>query len=346
MEQLFGLLLVFTVGTLGFLLFKIARVPNPALLGAMFTTGVLNITGLYPSLTLWPISFTANVVIGILLGRQIDRNFLKKVKDVSLYVILMAAGLIVLSLICGFTFYKLTDVSLKTSLVATSAGGITEMLIFGMSIDADLPIVACLQLFRVVIFLTLIPFISTIGKGKISPMHHHDIKNKYTTACFNIHDYFLMIMFAFVGGGIAVYMDIPTGAMLGAMLSAGFFSVIVKKTYCYDTKIRMAAQIGLGVVMGQRMTYSIVTQLSSILLPALATTAVMLVGCVFLAYLLHKISGWDMLTCLLCAAPAGLSQITVFAEEIGADSFTASLFHTVRIVSIVTIYPWIVLWTI
>ena len=346
MEQLFGLVSVFTVGTIGFLLFKIARVPNPALLGAMFTTGVLNIAGLYPVLTLWPISFIANVVIGIMLGRQIDNNFLKKVKSVSLYVVSMAVGLIVLSLICGFTFYKLTDVSLKTSLVATSAGGITEMLIFGMSIDADLPVVACLQLFRVVIFLTLIPFISTLDKGKTSSAEPHGITNDYITACFDTKDYFLMIIFAFVGGGIAAYMDIPTGAMLGAMLSAGFFSVISKKTYCYDTKIRIAAQIGLGVVMGQRMTYSIVTQLSSILLPALATTAVMLAGSVFLAYVLHKMSGWDMLTCLLCAAPAGLSQITVFAEEIGADSFTASIFHTVRIVSIVTIYPWIVLWAI
>ncbi len=58
------------------------------------------------------------------------------------------------------------------------------------------------------------------------------------------------------------------------------------------------------------------------------------------------VSGWDILTCLLCTAPAGLSQITVFAEEIGADSFTASVFHTVRILSIVSIYPWLVLWAI
>lgn len=339
-------MLVTTVGTMGFFVFKLARVPNPALLGAMFSTGILNITGLYPSLTLWPISFTANVVIGIMLGRQIDRSFFKKVKAISFYVILMAAGLIILSLICGFTFYKLTEVSLKTSLVATSAGGITEMMIFGMSIDADLPVVACLQVFRVVIFLTLIPFISTIGKGKASPVQLHSIRDSLAIECFEKKDYFLMSLFAFLGAAIFAYYEIPTGAMLGAMFSAGLFSVIVKKTYCYDTRLRMIAQIGLGVVMGNRMTYSIVTQLQSILLPAIATTVVMLVGCILLAYLLHKVSGWDMLTCLLCAAPAGLSQITVFAEEIGADSFTASLFHTVRIISIVTIYPWIVLWAI
>lgn len=346
MEQLCKLSLIFTVGTLGFLIFRIVKMPNPALLGAMFCTGVLNMAGLYPTLTLWPISFVANVVIGIMLGRQIDRNFLRRIREVFIYVVLMAAGLIVLSLICGFTFYKLTDVSLKTSLVATSAGGITEMLIFGMSIDADLTVVACLQLFRVVIFLTLIPFIAKLGKGSTSATSSHHIKNFSDIEFFDRKEYLYMIMIAFVCGGIAYYMQIPTGAMLGAMLSAGIFSVFVKKTYCYDTKFRVAAQIGLGVVMGQRMTYSIVTQLDSILFPALATSVVMLLGCVLLAYILHRISGWDMLTCLLCAAPAGLSQITVFAEEIGADSLTASLFHTVRILSIVVFYPWIVLWVV
>jgi len=131
-----------------------------------------------------------------------------------------------------------------------------------------------------------------------------------------------------------------------ALLTSGCFALLLKMSYCYGTRLRIAAQIGLGVVMGQRMTYAVVSQLGQILVPALATTAVMLVGCIALAFLLHKLSGWDILTCLLCTAPAGLSQITVFAEEIGADSFTASVFHTVRILSIVSIYPWLVLWAI
>ena len=312
----------------------------------MFSTGILNIAGLYPSFSLWPVSFSANVVIGIMLGRQIDRNLLRKIRDLLLYVVSMAAGLILLSLLCGFTFYKLTGISLKTSLVATSAGGITEMMIFGMSINADLPVVACLQVFRVVIFLTLIPFISLMNKGKPVLKEPGNLDDAPKLTCFSKNDYVFMTFVAIATAGIATYFNIPTGAMLGAMLASGCFAVLVKRSYCYDTRLRLAAQIGLGVVMGQRMTYAVVSQLGQILVPALLTTAVMLVGCIALAFFLKKLSGWDMLTCLLCTAPAGLSQITVFAEEIGADSFTASVFHTVRILSIVSIYPWIVLWAI
>ena len=346
MGQVLGVLSTFLVGTTGFFLFRFLKFPNPALLGAMFSTGLWNIAGLYPSFPLWPVSFSANVVIGVMLGRQIDRNLLRKVRDLLLYVVSMAAGLIMMSLLCGFTFYKLTGIPLKTSLVATSAGGITEMMIFGMSIDADLPVVACLQVFRVVIFLTLIPFISLMNKGKPSGTIPGMAGVSPQAQCFSRRDYLFMAAVAVTVAAIATYFKVPTGAMLGAMLASGCFAIFLRKSYCYDTRLRIAAQIGLGVVMGQRMTYAVVSQLGQILVPALATTAVMLVGCIALAFLLHKLSGWDILTCLLCTAPAGLSQITVFAEEIGADSFTASVFHTVRILSIVSIYPWIVLWAI
>lgn len=347
LEQLLGFLMTFAVGTLGFVVFRFLKIPNPALLGAMFSTGILNITGFYPPFTLWPISFASNVIIGVMLGRQIDKNLFTRIRELLLYVVSMAAGLILISLLCGYTFYRLTGVSLKTALIAASAGGITEMMIFGMSIDADLPVIACVQLFRVVTFLTLIPFIAVIDKEQSNKLKARALNiAKIDFQSFAKSDYLLLTIIAFVGGGVAAYLGIPTGAMLGAMFASGTFAVFIKRTYSYDVRLRFIAQIGLGLVMGQRMSHGIVSQLGTILLPTLLTTFVMLSGCVILAFILRKLSGWDMLTCLLCTAPAGLSQITVYAEEIGSDSFTASVFHSVRIISIVTLYPWIVLWAI
>jgi uncharacterized membrane protein AbrB (regulator of aidB expression) len=75
----------------------------------------------------------------------------------------------------------------------------------------------------------------------------------------------------------------------------------------FDVKLRYIAQIGLGLAMGQRISPSFTALLGSLF------------------------------------APAGLSQIGAFTEEVGADPFTASVFHTARIVGIVSLYPWIVL---
>ena len=120
-------------------------------------------------------------------------------------------------------------------------------------------------------------------------------------------------------------------------------SLFLSKQYKFDNKFRYAAQIGLGLATGERITPQTAGQIGTLFVPAVVVTLVMLAGCTLLAVLLYKTSDWSLTTCLLCAAPAGLSQIASFAEEVGADPLTASVFHTARIVGIVTLYPLIVL---
>ncbi len=344
-QQAIAFLITFAVGTAGFFSFKILKMPNPALLGAMFSTGILSIAGYYPYFPLGPISFCANVVIGIMLGRQFNRTLFMRIRRLLLPVVSTAAGLILLSLLCGCTFYKLADVDLKTALIATSAGGITEMMVFGMSMNANLPIIACVQVFRVVIFLTIIPFIALFDKEQSERLKKENLIKEQSDArsWFYKADYIALLAISFLLGAAAAHYKVPTGAMLGAMAGAGGYSLFINRRYFYNPGIRYFAQIGLGLVMGRRMTSEIVFQLTGILIPTIITTFVMLLGCISLAIIIKKISKMDILTCLLCTSPAGLSQIAVFAEEIGADALTASVFHSVRIISIVSLYPWIIL---
>ncbi len=343
--QLVGFIATFLVGILGFFLFKLIRIPNPALLGSMFSTGVLSITGYYPSFPAWLVSFLANAAIGVMLGRQVDRNIARRMRELAGYVLFMGAGMIGLSLVSGYALYRMTDIPFSTAMVASSAGGITEMLAFGMSVNADLAVVAFVQLFRVVSFLALISFLPSVAGGGKERRRRttQSALNRPAQDRFSPRHYPVLIAAALTGGYIAHVLDVPAGSMLGAMIASGACVLALGRVYRFDVRIRYAAQIGLGLVMGQRMTPAVVAQLGELFLPAFITTFVMLLGSVFLAFILHKLSRWDFVTCFLCASPAGLSQITVFAEEIGVDAFTASVFHTVRILGIVIVYPWIIL---
>ena len=343
-SQFLGFCIVFPIAALGAIVFKHCRLPNPALLGALFATGALSIMGRFPSLVIWPVSFGANMVIGIIIGRQIERNVLMRIVKLLRPVVIQTAGMLLLSLVCGYTMYFMASrmgvgVSLKTALISGAGGGITEMTAFGMSADADVSVIVFVQVFRVVIFLALIPYLSKIGG------HRQNIKtrDRDLTRRFGLRDYAVMVSAAFAAASLAYRFRVPAGPLIGAMLACGVYSVTTNKNYTYDARIRWAAQVCLGMAMGQRMTPEMVLQLSTLFIPAMAVTVVMLCGCLVLAFLLHKTTGWDITTCLLCAAPAGVSQITVYAEEIGVDSLTASVFHTARIVSIVTLYPWIVM---
>lgn len=253
--------------------------------------------------------------------------------------------MLVVSLLCGYTLYWMSDIPLKTALISGAAGGINEVIIFGMSVDANVAVIAFIQLFRIVIFLALIPYLSLISEkiaGKKTPTR---IDAEKRTPLFRLskNEYALLVICAMIGAWTGQWLRIPAGTMLGAMFASGLFAIVRNKTYGFDVRVRFAAQITLGLAMGQRVTPEIVGQLATLLWPAVVVTFVMLIGSTFLAILLYKTSDWDLTTCLLCASPAGLSQITTFAEELGVDSFTASVFHTVRIIGIVSLYPWIIM---
>jgi membrane AbrB-like protein len=310
----------------------------------MFAAGALSVMGRFPPLVIWPISLGANMMTGVMIGRQIERNTLRRVAKLLRPVFVQTAGMLLLSLACGYTMYFMSrwagaGVSLKTALISGAGGGITEMTAFGMSADADVAVIVFVQIFRVVIFLALIPYLSRIDKGGRRAVN----PGSDSAARFGVRDYAVMGCAAFLSASLAYRFRLPAGALLGAMIACGAYSVSVGKRYTYDARIRWVTQVCLGMTMGQRMTPEMVLQLGTLFIPAVTVTLVMLAGCLGLAFLLRKTTGWDVVTCLLCAAPAGLSQISVYAEEVGADSLTASVFHSTRIIGIVSLYPWIVM---
>jgi membrane AbrB-like protein len=190
----------------------------------------------------------------------------------------------------------------------------------------------------------MIPAVTTKITGAArTPRNPDDTAESARPSFFAKKHYLTLIPLSFAGGALAAWLEIPTGGMLGAMFAGGGLSLFLSRRYKFDSRLRFAAQIGLGLVTGERITPQIAHQIGALFLPAIAVTLVMLTGCALLAVLLYKTSGWSLTTCLLCASPAGVSQIVSFAEETDADPLVVSVFHTARVVSIVSLYPWIVL---
>ena len=345
--QIAAFCFTFAVGLGGFFLFRLLRVPSPALLGSMVATGALNATGFYPSFNLQLVSFFGNVLVGIMIGQQIDRSVLSRIARMLKPVLVQTAGIFVLSFVSGLTMYFTSGADLATSLISSTAGGITEMIIFGMSIHADVSVIAFIQVFRLVAFLFLIPYLSIVAEkiagvlkmSRPQPRREKEVLIKL----FVKRDYMIMALLAFAGGILGFWLEIPTGTMLGSMLACGGVALLMSKHYRFDSRLRFIAQVVIGLVTGARITPEIAVKLPTLIVPAILVTLVMLVGSFIMAFLLYKTSEWDLTTCFICVSPAGLSQIAAFAESAGADPLVAIVFHTVRMVGIVTLYPWIIL---
>jgi len=58
-----------------------------------------------------------------------------------------------------------------------------------------------------------------------------------------------------------------------------------------------------------------------------------------LSWILYKITDWNYITCLLVSSPGGLTQMSLIADEVGADPLMVSVLHTVRLISVLAVLP-------
>lgn len=346
-EQIGSFFLVFAVGFAGFLLLRLLKAPSPALLGSIFATGLMNILGLYPDLRTQAIGFLAKATTGAMLGRQINRQLFAKVRGIVPYALLSTAGMFAASLATGYALYCLSDISLVSALISSAAGGITEMTTFGLSVNADVVAILFMQILRLLIFLTLTPYIAMFIE-RASPAQKTKrlasvVKAEARPVFFERADYLRLTGAALCGAFLFTFLRVPSGAMMGSMLACGALALFLKKTYRFDMRFRYVAQVVLGLITGQRITPDIVGELGHLLLPGLLATGLMLVASTLLALILYRVSKMDLVTCILCTAPAGLTQTAFIADEIGADPLLTSIFHIFRLPSIIAFYPWIVM---
>jgi len=348
--QILSLCTSFVVAYSGYLFFQLIRFPAAPLLGSMAATGMLGFTGWVSSFDTGSLTFVCSIVLGINLGKQIRGDILAKVRTAIRPVLIHAGGMLLTSLACGYILYILTNkdgnsISLVSAFICTSTGGVTEMTLLGLSLGANVMLIVLFQIVRQVTFLTLIPYSAKMSKAFGS----HRVSKKTTLpgrgplSAYGRWDYLFLICVATAGGYLGYRLGIPAGTLFGSMTAAGILTIILKKHYILKAKIRLAAQLGLGIIMGQRVDASLGDLLVSFLLPLFLVTLAMVVCCLLLAFLLYKTTDYDLTTCLICSAPTGLSQIAAHAEEAGADVLTATLFHAVRVVSIVGIYPLLIM---
>ena len=343
MENIYRFFFVFFVGFLGFLISRRLKIPTPAIIGSIFATGILNAAGYYPEIKMEKFSLLVKIATGVMLGKEINRSFFRHIKNIAAYVLLFTAGMFAASVATGYTIYYLSDVSLATALVGGASGGIIGMVTFGMSIRADAVPILFMQIFRLILAVTLYPWIALlVGKAVPGKTTKPRLQSSAEDLFSWKYDYVFLMGTAFLGAWLFDTLEVPNGIIIGPMLLCGLLSVCIRKTYKFSPKVRYTVQIALGVIMGQSVTPDVAGELHRLIFPALVSSVVMLAGSMLLAAILYKITSMDVVTCILCTSPVGLSQIVFISDEMGADGLTTSIFQICRVLSIITFYPWIV----
>jgi len=150
-----GLLLGAAV--LGSLIGLRLRLPAPTFLGPLFLSAVLHLSGLTDSAPPGLVVILAQVILGTVLGCRF-LGISARVLAPALALCLGATGLTLgLALAGAFVMQVLVGTSLDAGLLALSPGGMTEMGLIALAINADVAFVALHHVVRILFIIVLAP---------------------------------------------------------------------------------------------------------------------------------------------------------------------------------------------
>ncbi len=344
MDWVLNFLFLFAIGIPGWLLLRLLGVPAAGMMGAMLSAGFCAVKGWTPFCAPGGANLVLQIILGLFIGVRVTREaraLFAKSAPVALF-----AGLWWLSLPLGLGWLvtKGFGLDLSTSLLGTVPGGIAEMSLLALTLNADAALVALMQFFRLAAVLVGMPFLSAWINRRMGTPEENRRENPARAREENggpdsRGSMGKALALAVLGGLAGFWIRLPAGGFVGAMALTGLASVSGIQLQPLPVAFRTAAQIGLGALIGLNVTPDVVGILRVMILPTLAVTVVMVFWGILLAFAVRKRTGWDLMTCLIATCPGGVTQLASIAEELGADPLRVSFLHLVRLFTIFLVLP-------
>ena len=151
--------------------------------------------------------------------------------------------------------------------------------------------------------------------------------------------------FAVAGAGVLAFhlLALPLPWLLGpifACLAAALVGVPMRGIKVLNDAMRTILGVAVGATFTTALLVSMAGMWPTLLLIPLMTGCIGVVG---LAYF-RRLWGFDFATSYYSAMPGGLQDMLVFGEEAGGNPRTLSLIHATRVMVIVVVLPFLLVW--
>lgn len=141
------------------------KLPTPYLLGPMLATCCLVLSGFPPPSLPPALVIAAQLSVGIYMGTNIDIDNLAKCRKIFPYALMNVLAVIAFSLVLGIFLARYAPTTLITGFLSAAPGGMAEMGLAAMLVNAELSMVVSFHLFRLLFILLVLPFFLKLWLG-------------------------------------------------------------------------------------------------------------------------------------------------------------------------------------
>lgn len=349
--HLFHIVGTIAIGIVGYFVARRASIPAPAMIGSMLAVGLVSAFTGFAEMPA-PIKMASQGISGAFIGLSVGRRDVRNIPHMIKPLLLLLTLLTLNTLLLGFAFHTLFGWDLMTGLLSCVAGGIADVSLIAMDMDADASTVAIMQTIRLFFVLAVLPsWIGFMTRNTdaapaasepldMSPGSSPTPLDRLLTTPRRKTAFTLVIA---LSCGVAGYMSgVPAGALVFSLVAVAALN-ITTDVVTMPIDIKRIAQILAGSLVGSSVTPDTIAHLGSIVGPLICMIVMYMAVNALFSIIASRTGMLDMKSALFASSPGGASDMALIAADFGADLTKIGVMQIARAAYAAAIMPQVAL---
>ena len=309
------------------------NIPLAWMLGPMIVTSIAALAGLkvvMPKIALSSIL----IILGLHIGNYIDQNLFNQMINWFWTSVIMLIYIIICILIVSKYLQKYAGYGEKASIFSSAPGALGPLMILAENEKTDLSQVATSHLIRLIIIITVIPFIIVNNTGsEVLLLDNFDYmgQNHLKLILLIIASLFFIFIFDKI--------RVPAALLSGTLFASGLLQITDIASYKLpDASINFCLLI-LGASVGCRFAEKTIKEIANNSLHSIVATTILVLLGLLAAYIATFFVDTNILTLILSFSPGGIYEVAVIAIAFDLDPDFVAFHHIIRLLFILFTVP-------
>tara|TARA_Y100000590_G_scaffold433820_1_gene551345 strand:- start:2384 stop:3460 length:1077 start_codon:yes stop_codon:yes gene_type:complete len=309
------------------------NVPLAWFLGPMLVTSFISLGGIKTKMPRIVLS-TVLIFLGLYIGNYIDKSLFSQIHQWVWTSLIMLIYIIISVLLVSKYLQKFSGYEKKTSIFSAAPGALGPLLILAEDQKSDLSQVATSHLIRLIIIITVFPFIvNSFSDTESIKISEATVENQ------NIFHLFILVIFSII---LIIFFDklkVPAALLAGTLVASGFLQITEIASFKLPENIIDYCLLILGSSVGCRFANKTFREIANNALHSFVATFFLVLLGLIAALIASLVIDKSFFTLLLSYCPGGIYEVAVIAIFFNLDPEFVSFHHIIRLLLILFIVP-------
>jgi len=309
------------------------KIPLAWMLGPMIAISIAALMGLkvvMPKLALSGIL----IILGIYIGSYIDQNLISQMVNWIWTTIIMFFYILISIIIVSKYLQKFSGYKEKTSIFSAAPGALGPLLILAEHENSDLSQVATAHLIRLIIIITVFPFIivnySNSETIVIEKFNYLD-QNHFNLIILITGSIILILLFDKI--------KVPAALLSGTLVASGILQISGVASYNLPESSINFCLLILGASVGCRFAEKTIKEVANNTFHSFVATSLLVLLGLIAAYAATFFVDNNFLTLVLSFCPGGIYEVAVIAIAFELEPDFVAFHHIIRLLFILFTIP-------